>query len=96
MSEDWWDLWNWFSEECGKREMGLGLDDYVVGWPGGGYWTDKVENELLEKNYQGRLMPYEPIPVGKGSEIELRVPESLISIVAYPRAGGIIQLQRGC
>ena len=87
MTEDWWDLWNWFSEECGKREMGLGLDDYVVGWPGGGYWTDKVENELLEKDYQGRLMPYEPIPVGKGSEIELRVPESLISIMAYPRAG---------
>lgn len=43
MSDAWWDLWNWFSEECGKRGIGLGLDDYVLASPGAGYWTDEVE-----------------------------------------------------
>jgi len=95
MSEEWWKIWNWFSEECGKREMGLGLDDYVLGWPGGGFWTDKVENHLLEKNYQGKLKLYEPILVINDVGIEICVPESLVSIVAYPKAQGIYNFKEG-
>jgi hypothetical protein len=88
MSEAWWDLWNWFSEECGKRDMGLGLDDYVLGFPGAGYWTDVVESHLLEKNYQGKLKLHETISLSKGEEIEIKVTEPLISIIAYPKENG--------
>jgi len=88
MSEAWWDLWNWLSEECGKRNMGLGLDDYVLGFPGAGYWTDEVESHLLEKNYQGKLKLHETISLSKGEEIEIKVPEPLISIIAYPKENG--------
>lgn len=95
MSEEWWELWSWFSEECGKRNMGLGLDDYVLGFPGGGFWTDKVENLLMEKNYQGKLKLHERISVSKNTSIELRVPESLISIVAYPKNDGIYNYKEG-
>ena len=38
-SEDWWEIWDWFSAECGKRNMGLGLDDYVLGDKGDGNWA---------------------------------------------------------
>lgn len=31
-TDRWWSLWNKFSGECAKRNIGLGLDDYVVGW----------------------------------------------------------------
>ena len=36
-SPGWWKIWNWFSTECGKRGMGVGLDDYTFNWQGNGY-----------------------------------------------------------
>ncbi len=66
ITEEWWDIWNWFSEELGKRNMGLGLDDYVVGHKGAGYWADQVDKELLSENYQGKLLVNEPVRLKGG------------------------------
>ena len=35
-SDTWWEFWNWFSGACAERGLGLGLDDYTLGWYGNG------------------------------------------------------------
>ena len=55
-SEDWWDIWNWFSAECGKRGLGVGLDDYTVGWVGNGYYPDELDTMSVFKDYKGELV----------------------------------------
>lgn len=54
-SEGWWDVWNWFAGECADREIGLGLDDYVIGWEKNGYYVDEVLSSDDIRNYRGRL-----------------------------------------
>ena len=44
-SDEWWDIWTWFSGECAKRGVAAGLDDYTVGWIGNGYYPDEVEQQ---------------------------------------------------
>jgi hypothetical protein len=82
-TEDWWSLWNRFSAECVRRNIGLGLDDYVVGWPNNGYYVDDVLQSDEIKNYQGRLN-YTAHPVKAGEEIDISLPENVVSAVAYP------------
>ena len=55
-SDEWWDLWQWFSAECGKRNLGVGIDDYVVGWPGNGYYPDDIRADQGVTAYLGRLV----------------------------------------
>lgn len=31
-TDRWWETWNWFSGKCADAGVGLGLDDYVIGW----------------------------------------------------------------
>lgn len=52
-SEEWWDIWTWFSGECAKRGVAVGLDDYTVGWIGNGYYPDEVEARPGFQNYRG-------------------------------------------
>ncbi len=54
-SDEWWELWNWFSGECARRGMTVGLDDYVFQSPGNGFWTDEVADLPAMKSYQGSL-----------------------------------------
>ncbi len=55
LSEDWFKVWNDFSGRCAKKGVGLGMDDYVVAWPGNGEYIDSVLALPEIKNYQGRL-----------------------------------------
>ena len=89
MTDKWWDIWDWFSEECGKRNMGLGLDDYVVGHKGAGYWADQVEKELLSKNYQGKLVVNEPVMVEGGDNFTQEISGKTITAMAYPQINGV-------
>ena len=82
-SDEWWHLWNWFAGACAKRGMGVGLDDYTVGWKGNGYYPDELDSLPIFKGYQGKLL-FDSIQVKGGEEISYQVPERLISIVAYP------------
>ncbi len=88
MTDEWWDLWNWFSEELGKRNMGLGLDDYVVGHKGAGYWADQVDEELLAENYQGKLVVNEPVWVKGGDNFTKKISGTTITTMAYPKING--------
>ncbi len=82
-SEDWWKIWNKFSGECAKKSIGLGLDDYVVGWAKNGYYVDEVLRKPGFGDYQGRLN-CKGIIVSPGKELNVAVPEHTISIMAYP------------
>ena len=55
-TDEWWSLWNRFSAQCAERGIGLGLDDYVVGWRGNGLYVDEVVGRSDFQHYQGRLV----------------------------------------
>ena len=82
-SPAWWKFWNWFSGACADRGMGLGLDDYTVGWYGNGYYPDEVYNQPKYKNYQGKL-DITAHPVAAGATLTLTLPEHTVSVVALP------------
>ena len=82
-SEEWWKLWNRFSGECARRGIGLGVDDYVVGWAGNGFYVDEVLQSEGFRNYQGRLH-CRSYSVAAGERLEADVPEHTLLVVAYP------------
>ncbi len=94
MTAEWWELWNWFSEELGKRNMGLGLDDYVVGHKGAGYWADRVDQELLAENYQGKLIVHEPVRIKGGAIFTKKISGTTITVMAYPKINGAYDYNR--
>jgi len=55
LSEEWWKMWNAFSARCAAKGIGLGMDDYVVAWPGSGYFIDSVLALPGIADYQGKL-----------------------------------------
>lgn len=85
-TEEWWKTWNWFSGECADAGMGLGLDDYVVGWAKNGYYVDELLRDEAFANYQGRLR-FEKHSVQPGARLELKFAKAPLSIIAYP--GGV-------
>lgn len=82
-SEEWWEIWKWFSGECAKRGLGVGLDDYTVGWVGNGYYPDEVEKQDTFRNYKGEL-EIEVIPVKRNETFRYELPENFLSAVAWP------------
>ncbi|MGI6572239.1 MAG: glycosyl hydrolase [Fermentimonas sp.] len=82
-SNEWWEIWNWFSGECGRRGMGVGLDDYTVGWPGNGFYPDELNTLPAFQGYQGKLViTVDTVPGGKHYNADL--PENLLAVVAWP------------
>ena len=81
-TEEWWDFWSWYSEECAARGIGLGLDDYTVGWSGNGYYPDELKEMPKFKNYQGELM-YEVETISKNGLFTRVVPKNTVTVVAY-------------
>ncbi len=82
-SDEWWEIWNWFSGECGKKGMGVGLDDYTVGWPGNGFYPDELDSLPAFQGYQGKLViTVDTVPGGERYSADL--PENLLAVVAWP------------
>lgn len=82
-SDEWWDIWKWFSKECAVRGLGAGLDDYTVGWIGNGYYPDEVDTCQTFQNYQGGL-DIQVIPVKSDELFQYKVPENFLTAVAWP------------
>lgn len=81
-SEEWWDIWNWFAGECAAKGIGLGLDDYTVGWTGNGYYTDELIDIPKFKNYQGELVLEVDSVKGNGLFTRL-LSNQPIAVIAY-------------
>ncbi|WP_295938012.1 glycosyl hydrolase [uncultured Alistipes sp.] len=82
-SEQWWDIWKWYSEECAKHNLGVGLDDYTFGWPNNGYFPDQIRDLPEMKAHQGTLH-IETIEVQGGSQLQKELPEHFLTAVAWP------------
>lgn len=80
---DWWNTWNWFSKKCAEKGIGLGLDDYVIGWVKNGYYVDELLADDAFSTYQGRLKIQKYIVIPH-DVLNTVLPEHTISIVAYP------------
>ena len=93
-SEEWWDIWTWFSGECAKRGVAAGLDDYTVGWIGNGYYPDEIESREQFQNYPGHLT-IKKIPVKRGKDECIAVPENMLAAVVWPQAERLDYLIKG-
>ena len=82
-SKEWWKIWNWFSGKCAEKGLGLGLDDYVIGWADNGYYVDELRADKQFSNYQGRLQ-IKAYTIAPYAVLEAEMPEHLISVTAYP------------
>lgn len=82
-SDEWWKLWNKFSGECAKKNIGLGVDDYVVGWANNGFYVDEVLKSTDFQTYQGRLH-CQVYTVDSGQKLNIKLPLHTLSVVAYP------------
>ncbi|WP_302799375.1 hypothetical protein [Parabacteroides goldsteinii] len=82
-SGDWWNFWNWFAKECSRKNIGLGMDDYTIGWIGNGYYTDELLKEEKFQNYQGDLEIVSDSVRG-GTTFIHDIPERLVGAVAWP------------
>ena len=82
-SEDWWNHWSWFAKECSAKNIGLGMDDYTVGWVGNGYYTDELMKEEKFQNYQGELVITADTVQG-GTTFVCDIPERFLTAVAWP------------
>lgn len=82
-SEEWWEIWNWFSAESAKRGLGAGMDDYTMGWAGNGFYPDELDTMSVFQGYKGELKITKDTILG-GSFYNSVVPENMLAIVAWP------------
>ena len=55
LSPEWRKIWNAFSKRCAARGIGLGMDDYVIGWPKNGEYIDSIRSGPGFADYPGHL-----------------------------------------
>ncbi len=87
-TDGWWRLWNQFSGECADRGLGVGLDDYVLGWSGNGYYPDEVMRDSRFVHYQGRLR-CAMFDVEPGAKLEADLEKTPLSVMAYPQGADL-------
>lgn len=66
-----------------KKGIGLGVDDYVVGWAKNGFYVDEVLQRSDFQDYQGRLH-WNTYILHSGEELNITLPEHTLSAIAYP------------
>ncbi|MFT7033024.1 MAG: hypothetical protein ACJA2S_001525, partial [Cyclobacteriaceae bacterium] len=94
-SVEWWDVWKFVSDECGKRNMGIGLSGYTLDWPYSAAYGkatnlfSRIIYSITEIN--GRTIEVDTTLMAKaGDEINLPVSSESIGVWAYPKVNGKI------
>ncbi len=85
LSEEWWEIWNWFTGECARRGMGVGLDDYTFAVPGNRHWPDDIAAMPEMKKYHGKLEFSEPEPIKGGRTAFFKIDTNTVTLTAYPQ-----------
>lgn len=55
LSPEWRKIWNEYSKRCARKGIGLGMDDYVIGWPKNGEIVDSIRFSKEMRDYPGHL-----------------------------------------
>ena len=50
---EFWELWQWYVGECDRRQIGIGISDYTLAWPGQGFIVDEV---ISDPDRQGKKL----------------------------------------
>ncbi len=82
-TDEWWATLDWFAGECAERGMGVGVDDYVIGWADNGYYVDELRADSGFANYQGRLRMME-YDVESCEDLIITMPERWVAVAAFP------------
>jgi hypothetical protein len=77
-SEAWWDLFRWFSDEAGKRNMTVSLSDYTIG-VGQGFAMDEAIKNIPGLN--GYLLKSNTYCVS--GKVKIIMPDSILTLNAY-------------
>ncbi len=81
-SDPWWEVWKFVAEECGKRDMGIGLSGYTIDWPNG---MSLVSRTIYsDPEIQGReIKVVDKIRVKAGESVSKQLPLEIIGVHAY-------------
>lgn len=81
-SKSWWDIWKFVANECGKRDMGIGLSGYTIDWPNGKSLISRTIYSDVE--IEGReIKAADRIRIKAGEIISKQLPAQPIGVYAY-------------
>ena len=86
-SDEWWKMWEFASEEAGKRSMGIGMSGYTIDWPD----SKNLFNTIIYsiKEIQGQeLLVDTVIKVRKGNSFSMDLPDNYLEVWAYNTIDG--------
>lgn len=92
LSEPWWELFNWFLKESGKRGMSTSLSDYTLGWPGQGWYFDEVLKALPDAT--GTALEGAEHSCAAGAECTWALTGVPVSLMAYPASGAALDVRQ--
>ncbi|MET8943153.1 glycosyl hydrolase [Streptomyces sp. NPDC004542] len=89
LTERWWDLFSWFVEECARRALKLGLQDYIL-------LNDILRSAGADTPGEGAgSLRCEVVAVGHPAPVTVPVPAGALQIVALGPGGERVDLTGG-
>lgn len=86
-TDDWWELFGWFTGEAKKRGMNVSVSDYTLGTAGQGYFMDEIL--AAHPDICGRRLTYNAYSLNKGEVYSFTINPDRISLVAFREGGNI-------
>ncbi|MFJ9241134.1 glycosyl hydrolase [Streptomyces sp. NPDC101776] len=86
LTSDWWDLFTWFVEECARRELSVGLQDYIL-------LNDILRSAGADTPGTGAgSLRAEVTAVGHPGPVTVTVPTDALQVVALGPSGECVDL----
>ncbi len=84
-SDKWWEIWQWMTEECRKRGMGIGMSGYTIDWPGHDNLFYQIG--ITDGSLRGASLKEATLRAEGGKPVSWTLPEGCLSLSAYPMQG---------
>ncbi|MFT4565139.1 MAG: hypothetical protein ACI9FN_000087 [Saprospiraceae bacterium] len=90
-SKEWWDVWKFVTDECGKRNMGIGLSGYTIDWPKPNMEATNLFSRIIYSiaEINGQTIELDSaLRVQSGEMVSILVSDKSIGVWAYPIING--------
>ena len=90
-SKEWWDIWKFVAEECGKRNMGIGLSGYTIDWPKPNMEASNLFSRIIYSiaEINGQTIEIDTtLRVKSSNKVSINVSDKSIGVWAYPVLNG--------